>query len=98
MTKAIFRSAVDYLSAIFSLSFGQPSCRRARSGVYGPFVDFPFVYAPKNRAKSLSVAAVLILSIAVVDWATKPYVSLGLLYLFPIMLAGGFLSRLQILA
>ena len=59
-------------------------------------MDFSFVYAPKNRAKSLSVAAILILSIAVIDWATKPYVSLGLLYLFPIMLAGGFLPRLQI--
>ncbi len=29
--------------------------------------------------------------IAVVDWWTKPYVSLGFLYLFPIMLAAGFL-------
>jgi two-component system sensor kinase FixL len=93
----IFWSALDYLLAICGLSFGQPSCRQAKSGVYGPFVDFPFVYAPKNRARSLSAAAILILLIAVVDWATKPYVSLGLLYLFPIMLAGGFLSRLQIL-
>jgi two-component system, LuxR family, sensor kinase FixL len=63
----------------------------------GDLMDFSFVYAPKNRAKSLSVAAVLILVIAAVDWATKPYVSLGLLYLFPIMLAGGFLARPQIL-
>jgi two-component system sensor kinase FixL len=31
-----------------------------------------------------------------VDSATKPYLSLGFLYLFPIMLAGGFLPRLQI--
>jgi PAS domain S-box-containing protein len=61
-------------------------------------VDFPFVYAPKNRTKSLAVAAVLIFLIAAVDWATKPYYSLGLLYLFPIMLAGGFLPRLQIFA
>jgi len=28
-----------------------------------------------------------------VDWWTKPYVSLGFLYLFPIMLAAGFLPR-----
>ena len=31
-----------------------------------------------------------------VDWATKPYISLGFLYLFPIMILGGFLSRTQI--
>jgi len=33
------------------------------------------------------------LAIAAVDWWTKPYVSLGFLYLFPIMLAAGFLPR-----
>jgi signal transduction histidine kinase len=32
----------------------------------------------------------------VVDWWTQPYISLGFLYLFPIMIAGGFLSRTQI--
>ena len=96
MSRGIGQSSMDYLSARFSLSFGQRSCRRSKSGVYGPFVDFSFVYAPKNRARSLSVAAVLIFLIAVIDWATKPYVSLGLLYLFPIMLSGGFLSRPQI--
>jgi len=31
--------------------------------------------------------------IAVVDWWTKPYVSLGFLYLFPIMLAAAYLPR-----
>ena len=60
-------------------------------------MDFAFIYAPRNRAKSLLTAATLIFLIAIVDWATKPYVSLGFLYLFPIMLAGGFLPRLQIL-
>ncbi|HME98379.1 MAG TPA: ATP-binding protein [Terriglobia bacterium] len=60
------------------------------------FVDLSFLYAPKNRFRSLLVASILIFSIAVVDWATKPYVSLGFLYLFPIMLAGGFLRRLEI--
>ena len=42
------------------------------------------------------IASILIFSIAAVDWATKPYVSLGLLYLFPIMLVGGFLRRVEI--
>lgn len=34
-----------------------------------------------------------ILAIALADWWTTPYVSLGFLYLFPVMLAAGFLSR-----
>jgi two-component system, LuxR family, sensor kinase FixL len=33
------------------------------------------------------------LAVAVVDWWTKPYVSLGFLYLFPIMLAAGYIPR-----
>jgi PAS domain S-box-containing protein len=33
------------------------------------------------------------MGIAAVDWWTKPYFSLGFLYLFPIMLAAGFLPR-----
>jgi PAS domain S-box-containing protein len=45
----------------------------------------------------LAVAGFLIAVVATVDWATKPYLSLGFLYLFPIMILGGFLSRLQIL-
>ena len=55
------------------------------------------IYAPANRTKLIVVAGLLISAIAVVDWATKPYISLGFLYLFPIMLLGGFLSRSQIL-
>ncbi|MGB8769843.1 MAG: LuxR C-terminal-related transcriptional regulator [Candidatus Korobacteraceae bacterium] len=35
----------------------------------------------------------IVLAIAAVDWWTKPYFSLGFLYLFPIMLAAGFLPR-----
>jgi two-component system, LuxR family, sensor kinase FixL len=54
------------------------------------------IYAPANRAKLIAVAGFLIAAIALVDWATKPYISLGFLYLFPIMMVGGFLSRTQI--
>ncbi len=54
------------------------------------------IYAPANRARLIVVAGLLISAIAVVDWATKPYISLGFLYLFPIMILGGFLSRTQI--
>jgi len=55
------------------------------------------IYAPANRTRLIVVAGLLISAIAVVDWATKPYISVGFLYLFPIMILGGFLSRTQIL-
>jgi PAS domain S-box-containing protein len=47
----------------------------------------------RNRALVLAISAAIALVIALVDWRTKPYVSLGFLYLFPIMLAAGFLPR-----
>jgi two-component system sensor kinase FixL len=54
------------------------------------------IYASANRIRLIVLAGVLIAAIAVADWATKPYISLGFLYLFPIMILGGFLSRTQI--
>jgi two-component system, LuxR family, sensor kinase FixL len=54
------------------------------------------IYAPENRRLLLSLAAVLVLVIALIDWWTEPYISLGFLYLFPIMIASGFLSRTEI--
>jgi PAS domain S-box-containing protein len=54
------------------------------------------IYAPANRTKLLVSAAVLITVIALVDWLTKPYISIGFLYLFPIMLIAGVLPRWQI--
>jgi PAS domain S-box-containing protein len=39
------------------------------------------------------VSGAVILLIAFADWWTKPFVAFGVLYLFPIMLAGGFLPR-----
>jgi PAS domain S-box-containing protein len=47
----------------------------------------------QNRTTILAVSAAIMLTIAAVDWWTMPYVSLGFLYLFPIMLASGFLPR-----
>ena len=47
----------------------------------------------RNRTPVLMVTGAIVLIIAVVDWWTKPYVSLGFLYLFPIMLAAAFLPR-----
>jgi two-component system, LuxR family, sensor kinase FixL len=54
------------------------------------------IYAPASRTKLLVSAGLLITVIALVDWLTKPYISIGFLYLFPIMLIAGFLTRWQI--
>jgi two-component system, LuxR family, sensor kinase FixL len=58
--------------------------------------DLLSIFAPVNRTKLLVVAGLLVAAIAALDWATKPYISLGFLYLFPIILVGGFLSRTRI--
>jgi len=51
------------------------------------------IWEKRNRTAVLAVSGVTILALALVDWFTKPYVSLGFLYLFPIMLSAGFLPR-----
>jgi two-component system, LuxR family, sensor kinase FixL len=51
------------------------------------------VWEARNRTPVLVVSGSIMLAVAVVDWWTMPYVSLGFLYLFPIMLAAGFLPR-----
>ena len=51
------------------------------------------IWDRRNRTPILLASVVLVVGIAVVDWWTKPYFSLGFLYLFPIMLAAGFLPR-----
>ena len=54
---------------------------------------FEDLWERRNRTPVLVVAGILILGIALVDWLTKPYWSLDFLYLFPVMLAAGFLPR-----
>ena len=54
-------------------------------------LNLEWIWEPRNRVVVLLTSAGIVLVIAVVDWWTKPYVSLGFLYLFPIMLAAGFL-------
>lgn len=51
------------------------------------------VWEERNRTAVLLASAAIILIIAVADWWTKPFVAFGVLYLFPIMLAAGFLPR-----
>jgi DNA-binding CsgD family transcriptional regulator len=56
-------------------------------------LNLEWIWEPRNRTVVVLTSAVIVLAIAIVDWWTKPYVSLGFLYLFPIMLAAGFLPR-----
>jgi PAS domain S-box-containing protein len=51
------------------------------------------VWEERNRTPVLLASAAIILVIAIADWWTKPFVAFGFLYLFPIMLAAGFLPR-----
>jgi two-component system, LuxR family, sensor kinase FixL len=59
--------------------------------------DLLFIYAPENRRRMVAVAVLLIALIAVIDWWATHYISVGFLYLFPIIIVGGFLSRTQII-
>ena len=59
-------------------------------------MEFSSIYTGHNRKRFLVAAAILIVAIAVVDWQTKPFISIGFLYLFPILLIAGFLPRWQI--
>jgi len=56
-------------------------------------LNLEWIWEPRNRTVVLLTSMGIVLAIAVVDWWTKPYVSLGFLYLFPIMLVAGFLPR-----
>jgi len=51
------------------------------------------VWEESNRTIVLLVSGAIILLVALADWWTKPFVAFGVLYLFPIMLAAGFLPR-----
>src|SRR5271155_954778 len=59
-------------------------------------MELSLIYRHENRTRFLIAAAVLIVAIATIDWLTKPYISIGFLYLFPIMLIAGFLPRWHI--
>lgn len=59
-------------------------------------MDLLSIFAPANRTRMLIVAGLLTAAIALVDWWAIHYISLGFLYLFPIIIVGGFLSRPQI--
>lgn len=54
------------------------------------------LYRKENRRAFLLGAALVIFLVALADWWTKPYISIGFLYLFPIILVAGYLKRWQI--
>jgi PAS domain S-box-containing protein len=51
------------------------------------------VWEDRNRTPVLLASGAIIALVALVDWWTKPYVSLGFLYLFPIIFVAAFLPR-----
>jgi len=51
------------------------------------------VWEQHNRTPVLLLGGAIIAIVALADWWTKPFVAFGVLYLFPIMLAAGFLPR-----
>jgi two-component system, LuxR family, sensor kinase FixL len=55
--------------------------------------DMEAIWARRNRTPVLLLSGAVICVTALVDWWTKPYFSLGFLYLFPVMLIAGFLPR-----
>lgn len=55
------------------------------------------VWGEGNRRIVQVFSAGVIALIALIDWWTKPYVSLGFLYLFPILAAAAFLPRRAVL-
>ena len=62
---------------------------RGIAAKFMPHIDW--IWDPRNRTRTLLASGAIVLVIAAVDWWTKPYFSLGFLYLFPIMMAAGFL-------
>ena len=58
-----------------------------------PMLGIERVWDVRNRSMVFAISGAITLAIALLDWYTMPYVSLGFLYLFPIMLAAGFLPR-----
>lgn len=51
------------------------------------------IWEIRNRKIVLAASAIFVAAVALVDWATYPYFSLGFLYLFPIIALAGFVPR-----
>ena len=91
-----------YRLEIGGLSFGYPVERGFQQGcrwsnIKERRMDLLSIYAPANRVRMLVLATLLTAGVAVVDWWATHYISLGFLYLFPIIIFGGFFSRSRII-
>ncbi len=62
------------------------------------FTQLLELYSETNRTSLLIAAVILVAMIAGIDWLYLPDTSIAFLYIFPILLAGGFLPRWEILA
>src|SRR6266540_2145340 len=60
--------------------------------------DLSSAYSAANRNKFLAAGAVLVGTIAALDWIIHANVSHGVLYLFPIMLVAPVLKRVEVAA
>src|SRR6266550_8739801 len=57
---------------------------------------FSFRFLLGSRARVLACAGLFIAVIALVDWHFQENISFGFLYLFPMLMVGGSLNRLQL--
>lgn len=60
-------------------------------------MDLFSIYTQKNKLRSVTAALAIIAAIAFIDWRITPYLAIGFLYLFPIILISGFVRRRTIL-
>lgn len=95
----------DYLGIGKSLSFGRPRWRAPRPA-YNRFVlrdtarriRIPLFDSRSTRLKALVASIAAIVAVALVDWKIEPNLSLGFLYVFPMLVLAMFCTRWQIVA
>ena len=56
-------------------------------------LSFASLWEQRNQTRVLLSSIAILVAIALLDWWTKPYFSIGFLYLFPIMMTARFLPR-----
>jgi PAS domain S-box-containing protein len=61
-------------------------------------LNIPLLESPTARRQAFAASAITVAVIAVLDWKVKPNVSLGFLYVFPILVISLFATRGQIVA
>jgi PAS domain S-box-containing protein len=77
-----------------SMGFKLPEQVRDNRDVDSTFMlHVDWLWDPQNRTRILLLSSAILVAIAAIDWWTKPYFSLGFLYLFPIMMVAGSMPR-----